>query len=241
MGRLRYLVLGPLLVNGTEGPVSPGGVKTRSVLADLLLHPNQAVSSDRLVNDVWGEQAWDMDPHVLHSHITRLRAVVGKEAIVQIDGSYTLVAEPDEIDAAAFEAMVHSAISAEDPESTAQQCVAAIGLWRGRPFGDLADAEFLDLEVRRLEEVRLEALEAWFAAELELGRHREIIGNLRTAVDEHPYDERLWRCYLSALRASGRHAEALIAYTELERLLRDELDIEPPQDLRTLRDSIASD
>jgi len=241
MNGFTYLVLGPILVAGSHGPRSPGGPTTRAVLASLMLQANRAVTYDRLIQDVWGDDGWDLDPHALQSHITRLRKRLGADRVLQVNGSYQLVAAPDEVDASRFEILVEQAAQETMPDQRRQICKQAIDLWRGRPYGDLADREFLQLEVRRLEEVRMEAVEAWFAADLELGRHREVLGNLRSAVTEFPFDERIWEFYLVALRESGRHAEALRAYEELETMLRDELAIEPPQKLRELRASIAAD
>ena len=149
--------------------------------------------------------------------------------------------QPREVDAAVFEGLVNRAVAAGSPEDTRSLCKQAIALWRGVPYGDLADREFLRLEVRRLEEIRMEAIEACFQADLELGRHREIVGSLRSAVSEFPFDERLWEYYMLALRESGRHAEALQAFEDLEAILRTELDIEPPEQLRELRATIAAD
>jgi DNA-binding SARP family transcriptional activator len=210
-------------------------------LASLILGANHAVTYDRLIEDVWEDEGWDLDAHVLQSHITRLRSSLGPERLIQINGSYQLVAGSDEIDAAKFETLVGLAVAEPSPDKTRQICTQAIDLWRGIPYGDLADREFLRLEVRRLEEIRMEAIETCFAADIELGRHREILGSLRSAVTEFPFDERLWESYLMALRKSGRHAEAVQAYEELEKILHAELDIEPPQNLRELRESIASD
>lgn len=241
MDRFTYLVLGPLLVAGSDGRVSPGGAITRSVLADLLINVNRAVSADRLIEDVWGDEGWDLDRHVLHSHITRLRAIVGKDRIIQSGGAYTLTAPSDEIDAVAFEQLVQTAITADDPNTSRDLCHEAMELWRGVPYGDIGDSEFLRLEVRRLEEIRMEAMETCYKADLALGRHREIVGDLRCAVTEFPFDERLWKCYLIALRQSGRHVEALRAFEYFEKLVREELGIEPPAEIRDLRDAIASD
>jgi DNA-binding SARP family transcriptional activator len=211
------------------------------VLASLLISANHAVTYDRLLQDVWGDEAWDMDHHVLQSHVTRLRTVVGRERVTQVNGSYELHALPGEIDAIRFEELVQLAVGAADAAATRSLCKEALELWRGIPYGDLADREFLQLEVRRLEEIRTEAIEECFRADLELGRAREIVGSLRSAVTEYPYDERFWEYYLLALRESGRHAEALEAYADFERILREEMDIEPPEHLRDLRESIASD
>jgi DNA-binding SARP family transcriptional activator len=241
MNGFMYLVLGPILVDGHDGLRSPGGPTTRAVLASLILQANRAVTYDQLIEDVWGDDGWDLNPHALQSHITRLRSQLGADRVIQINGSYQLVAAPEEVDSARFEMLVQQATQQSIPDERRRLCRQAVDLWRGRPFGDLADRDFLRLEVRRLEEIRMEAVEACFAADLELGRHREVLGSLRSAVSEFPFDERLWEFYLTALRESGRHAEALQAYEELERTLRDELDIDPPQKLRDLRESIAAD
>lgn len=239
MSRLRFRVLGPLLVAGPDGWVSPGGAKARAVLALLLLHANHAVPADQLMFEVWGEDADPGHVHKLQSHVTRIRTAAGG-TIDWADGSYVLKARPDEVDAAWFEQLLRRAKGAPDPEGARRLCLEALELWRGVPYAELADREFLVSEVRRLVEVRLEVIEVCVRADLELGKHRSIIGSLRAAVGEFPYNETLWEFYLEALRSSGRTVEALQAYDELETLLDDELSIAPAPRLRQLRASLTA-
>ncbi len=229
----RFCVLGPVVVRSGRQEVSPGGAVTRALLADLLLHAGRSVSYDRLVFDVWEDNS-SQPLHRLHSQITRLRGVIGSELIEQIDHSYLLRIDPAEVDARQFETLIQSAAQAEDPAQSRKRCLAAFEMWRGVPYGDLADREFLRLEVMRLDEIRMAGLETCVEADLALGRHRQIVGSLRNAVQEFPFNERLWLCYLTALMRSDRRSEAIRAYEELATFLGDELGIEPGAEIRAL-------
>ncbi len=236
---LRFFVLGPVQVRSDAGLVSPGGSVTRTLLADLLLHVGRIVSYDRLLYDIWGD---DSRPalHRLHALVGRLRHAIGPDLIEQVDHSYVLRAHPAEIDAHRFETLIERAALAEVPEEARALCLEAFDLWRGVPYGDLADRDFLRLEVTRLDEVRVNGLEVCVEADLALGRHRQIVGSLRNAVTEFPFNERLWLGYLTALLRSGRRPEALKAYRELEGLLDRELAMEPGEGLQALREEIAT-
>ena len=235
---MQYLVLGPVLVESPAGPIKPGGPTTRAVLCSLLLAPNRAVPADRISYDVWGENG--PGPHALQSHMTRLRSHLGADSIVSEEGSYRLVADAEKIDARRFERLIDEAMAQDDAAATRRLYLEAFDLWRGVPFGDLADRDFLALEVGRLEDVRLRGVEMCIEADLELGRHREIIGSLRAAVTEFPYHEKMWGYLMRALEAGGRQPEALEVYGELERFLNAELDIEPNKELQALRREMAS-
>lgn len=233
----RFCVLGPIVVRSGQQEVSPGGAVARALLADLLLHAGRSVSYERLMYDVW-EGASGLDVHRLHSQIGRLRQVIGPDRVEQIDHSYVLRVDPNEVDALRFETLIQGAGQTDEPAIARARCLAAFELWRGVPYGDLADREFLRLEVMRLDEVRMTGLEICVQADLELGRHRQILGSLRNAVEEFPFNERLWLGYLTALVRSGRRAEAIQAYDRLETLLGEELGIEPEADVQALYDEI---
>ncbi len=238
MSELAFYVLGPVLVASADGPVSPGGPTTRAVLCSLLTNANKAVPAERIAFDVWGDDSPGL--HALQSHITRLRSWVGPGRIASIEGCYRLAADGDEIDARRFERLVAEARAMDDPEEIRRSMLAAFDLWRGVPFADLADREFLRLEVLRLEDLRLNAIEMCMEADLQLGRHYEILGSLRAAVAEFPYHERMWAFLIRALEAGGRQPEALATYQRLAALLEDELGITPNEELRGLRDQLVS-
>ncbi|NNF69728.1 MAG: AfsR/SARP family transcriptional regulator [Acidimicrobiia bacterium] len=238
----RYLVLGPMLVRTPEGQLeAPGGPVTRAVLAALLIAANHAVSQDLLIEETWGDGAPHDPEHSLHSQVTRLRRLLGPEAITRSGRSYTLTVADDSIDAMRFENLAGQASDAEDADTTRALCLEGLELWRGAPFGDLADRDFLRLETYRLEEIRLNVIETCFDADLELGRHQEIVASLRAAVTQYPFRETLWGQLVTALGRSGRQPEGLRVYDEYASFLRSELGIQPGVAMQRLRDGIVAD
>ena len=180
-----FRLLGPLEVRADGRPLPLGGPKQRAVLAMLLLHAGEVVSTDRLIDEIWGERP----PKTVHAYvqncISRLRPVLGRELIEMRPPGYVLWADEKSIDAVRFADAVAAAPALEPPERAAA-LREALGLWRGTPFADLAFETFPQGEIARLEELRLVALEERLAAELELGRHTEILGELTALANRHP-------------------------------------------------------
>lgn len=234
------LVLGPIQVRTDDGPIAPGGAVSCAILAALVIGAGHAVPDDVLVDAAWQSQPPPDPEHSLHSQITRMRSILGREAVERARGSYALTVDPEAIDAVRFERLSGRARSCEDPSETRALCLEALDLWRGAPFGALADREFLQLESYRLEEIRLDVIETCFAADLDLGRHHEIVPALRAAVVQTPFRETLWEQLIIALDLSGRQPEALRAFDEYARFVRDELGISPGERLGTLRDAIVA-
>ena len=235
-----YLVLGPVMVRTPNGPECPGGPVTRAVLAALLIAANHAVSQELLIDEAWGDDPPHDPGHSLHSQITRLRSLLGPDVVTRSGHAYTLCVEPGELDATRFEQLAARAGEEGDPASTREICLDALDLWRGAPFGDLADRDFLRLETYRLEEIRLNVIETCFDADLELDRHHDIVPSLRAAVTQYPFRETLWRQLVAALSRSERQPEALRAYDEYASFLRAELGIHPGEELQRLRDAIVA-
>jgi WD40 repeat protein/DNA-binding SARP family transcriptional activator/ABC-type cobalamin/Fe3+-siderophores transport system ATPase subunit len=238
---VEFRVLGPLEVRH-EGRVIPlGGRKQRVVLAYLLLRANQVVPAERLIDEVWGEEPPEAARNALQSYVSRLRASLGGGR--RIEGrppGYALHVEDDELDAQRFEALVREARTARpgDPARALTVLKEALGLWRGPPLADLADEHGLRGEVIRLEELRLAALEERVAAQLALGRHDQVVGELEALVEEQPLREPLWRLLMLALYRSGRQADALLAYQRARSVLVEELGIDPGAELRQLQAAV---
>jgi DNA-binding SARP family transcriptional activator/ABC-type cobalamin/Fe3+-siderophores transport system ATPase subunit len=236
-----FRVLGPLEVRH-EGRVIPlGGRKQRVVLAYLLLRANQVVPAERLIDEVWGEEPPEAARNALQSYVSRLRASLGGGR--RIEGrppGYALHVEDDELDAQRFEGLVREARTARpgDPARALTVLKEALGLWRGPPLADLADEHGLRGEVIRLEELRLAALEERVAAQLALGRHDQVVGELEALVEEQPLREPLWRLLMLALYRSGRQADALLAYQRARSVLVEELGIDPGAELRQLQAAV---
>ena len=234
---MEFRILGPLEVLEQGHVLSLGGVRQRTLLALLLTRPNEMVSADRLIDELWGAEPPRKAANALQNHISQLRkAFAPREAIVTQDPGYMIRVGPDELDLLRFELLVEEA-EHEPPESAAGRLREALELWRGPPLANI-DHEPLETEILRLEELRRDALERRIDADLALGRFAELVGELRVLVREHPLRERLRAALMRALYGSGRQAEALEVYRETRRLLVDQLGIEPSPALQELEQAI---
>ncbi len=215
-------VLGPIDVETSEGTESVGGRRARSVLGALVVSAGHAVPTDYLCDVLWGDDPPPSADNTLQSYISGLRHVLGHDVIVRTDHSYELDVDVVAIDALRFEELLTRAtVARDDPVESRRLCREALALWRGRPFGDLADHEAFNLEAYRLDELRLAAMELMLEADLALGRHELVVGELESAVEEHPYRERLWSLLIEALARDDRRVEALRAVGRLRKILRE--------------------
>jgi len=232
---LRIDVLGPLRAERGGIEVDLGGPKQRAVLAMLVSEPVGSLGRDRIIEGVWGEEASDANRHSFYTYLSNLRSVLG-DVIVRAGEAYRLAVEPGQIDHVAFAAAVDEArpLMATDPGAAAVALRAALGLWRGRPYADLTDVPGLDPAVRRLEELRLEAVELRIDSELAAGFHGALVAELEALAEEYPLRERFRAQHMLALYRSGRQSDALRAYRRTETLLAEELGVEPSEELRDL-------
>ena len=184
-----FRVLGPLEVGGDSGTLELGGVKQRSVLAVLLLHANEVVSTDRLVDALWGASPPLRAGKTIQVYVSRLRKVLADDRLVTRAPGYVLYVDPGELDLTRFEQLVADARGAP-PASAAGKLSEALALWRGAPLADLAYEQFAQAEIARLEEMHLTALEQRLDADLALGRHGDLVPELETVIARHPLQER---------------------------------------------------
>ncbi len=233
MSKPMVRVLGPIDVRTASGSNPGGGPHQRALLGALVLGAGRAVPVDYLVDVVWGAVPPRTAPNTLQSYVSGLRHLLGEPAVVRTDHSYELDLEQVDVDAIEFERLLRNADRARDePERCWSLCRDALALWRGRPFGDLADDEHFELEALRLDELRMVAMEMSLEADLALGHHDLVVGELESAVREHPYRERLWHLLIEALVRGGRRVEALRACHEFRRALNDVgVDASPELDL----------
>src|SRR3954447_17273787 len=208
-----FRLLGPLEVAGDEGSLTLGGIKQRSLLAMLLLHANQVVSTDRLIDALWGASPPFTCGKSIQVYVSRLRKAIGDKRLVTHAPGYVLYVDPAELDLARFEQLVAEARRAS-PETASGKLREALALWRGPPLGDLAYEQFAQAEIARLDEMRLAAVEQRVEADLALGSHAELVAELETLVTNHPLRERFRFQLMLALYRSGRQAEALEAYRQ---------------------------
>ena len=231
-------VLGPVDVMTPDGPAPVGGPQARAVLAALAIGAGHAVRVHHLHQTLWGDHPPDSADNTLQSYISDLRHILGAAAIVRIDHAYRLDVGAQNIDAVCFETLLGRAIAAkDDPEECLGLCRDALRLWRGRPFGDLADDEAFRLEAYRLDELRLATMELSIEAELALGNHDLVVGELEVAIEEHPYREHLWYLLIGALAGRGRRVEALRVCRRLREVLA-EVGVEAGDDLLSLEQQI---
>jgi DNA-binding SARP family transcriptional activator/streptogramin lyase len=233
---MEFQVLGPLQVIDGGQPLALGGRRQRLVLACLLARANRPVTTATLIDEVWGDDPPDAARNSLQSYVSHLRKALGTDRLVNAPGGYVLEVAPADIDAGRFEALVQQARA--DPHAAPAEIVAtldaALALWRGPAFADLADERSLAGEIARLEELRLAATETKLGAALAAGRHGALVAELESLTSRHPLRETLWGQLMLALYRSGRQGDALAAYTRARTVLRDELGIDPSPELREL-------
>ena len=221
--------------------LSIGAGRQRALLILLLLRGNEPVTSDRLVEELWGESPPATAHKMLHNQVSALRRELGANGRLETQGSaYRLEVHPGELDIAVFEELVARgrALIDEDPVAAADTLREALGLWRGPPLSDVTYELFAQAEINRLEEERWAAFAARVDAELAVGGHAELVAELEAAVVEQPLRERLRGQLILALYRSGRQAEALEAYRRARTTLVEEAGIEPGVELRTLQEAI---
>jgi DNA-binding SARP family transcriptional activator len=229
-------VLGPLGASESGRQIALGGRRQRSVLAGLVAHAGETVSTSRLIDIVWGENPPPTARKSLQTYVSRLRRSLGDGLIVGVADGYALRAGVEQLDVLRFERLVEEGrrVLAEDPARAWQVLTEALGLWRGTLLSDVEVGGDLLPFVERLQETRVAAVEERIDAGLALGYHGQLIGELRAQVEAHPLRERLRGQLVLALYRSGRHAEALACLREWGRTLADELGLEPSSSLRQL-------
>jgi DNA-binding SARP family transcriptional activator len=236
-----YRILGPLEALDGERQLPLGGARRRAVLAVLLLHANETLTRDVIVDELWGEDAPPTAAKVLQNCVSALRKELPPETIRTVGGAYGITIEQGELDRDRFERLLaegRAALEAGDHADAADQFRRALALWRGAPLSDFSYEGFAQDEIKRLEELHVAALEDRIEAELALGRHDELVPELEALVTRHPLRERLRGQLMLALYRAGRQAEALESYRAARRTLLAELGIEPGRALRELEQAI---
>jgi DNA-binding SARP family transcriptional activator len=242
---VEYRILGSLEVvaNGTAANLGPP--KQRAVLAVLLVHANEIVPTDRLIDLVWPERPPRTAVHSIQIYISELRKAIeplaGCPAIATRPPGYMLEADPESIDADRFKRLVADGLrrlGGGDPDGSLTVLRSALALWGGPPLSDFTYEEFAQAHICRLSELRLAALEELAAVELDLGRAGQALPMIESAIAMDSLRERSRELHMIALYRSGRHAEALRTYQQYRRLLADELCLEPSPALRRLEERI---
>jgi DNA-binding SARP family transcriptional activator len=238
---MEFRILGPLEVwdGGCEVPL--GGPKPRALLAVLLLHPNEVVPADRLIHELWGEDSPEDAAAALRVNVSRLRKALPQDLLATRSPGYVIRVEADALDLHRFERLAdegRSLLARGLAVDAAERLREALSLWRGPALVDFAYESFAQTAIARLGEIRLAAVELRIDADLVLGRHDELVGEVEALVAQHPLRERLRRYLMTALYRSGRQAEALDAYQDARRSFVDDLGIEPSPALQELERAI---
>jgi DNA-binding SARP family transcriptional activator/Tfp pilus assembly protein PilF len=237
---VRFRILGPLEVWTGQDWSSIGAPKWRALLAALLLNPGQAVSTDRLAAELWGDDPPDRATNLVSVYVLRLRRALGDpegRVLTTRAPGYQLRLGPGDLDAECFETLAgqgREALADGDPDRAAETLAEALELWRGRALADVPPSALVTAEADRLEESRLSALELRIEADLGCGRHAQLVPELRRLLSDHQLGEGLWALLIRALDAAGRHAEALAAYGQAREVIAEELGVDPGPELQGL-------
>ncbi|NIH86791.1 BTAD domain-containing putative transcriptional regulator [Amycolatopsis granulosa] len=230
---MRVALLGPVRAQADDGtPIDIGGARLRMLLARLALDPGRAVGTGALIDGLWGADPPADAGNALQSLVSRLRRALGGAGTVRSSpGGYTLDAE---VDTHRFEELAgrgRRELAAGRHAEAAAVLAEALALWRGEALTGVRDAPFAQAPVTRLDDLRLAAREDRFEAELALGRHAEVLADLKAAADAHPMRERLAALRMRALAASGRQADALAVFDRIRATLAEELGVDPSAEL----------
>jgi len=241
---VEFRILGPLEVLEDRRSLALGRLKERTVLAVLLLHANEFVSRERLIDELWGTSPPATARKAVNVYISKLRQTLtrnGRDPIATAEGGYRLVIDPELLDAERLRSLIAQArgcIAEGDSEPASQLLQEALALWRGPALAGIQLESFGRDEVAQLDELRLAALMDRIDCDLALGRHEHVLGELNLLVREHPLRERLRAQQMLALYRADRQADALDAYAEARKTLVDDLGIEPSAALQRLQQAI---
>src|SRR5262245_49583876 len=227
---MEFRILGPLEVVDGDNTFPLGGERQRALLALLLTQANSIVSTDRLLDELWGADPPKAALNTIQYYVSQLRKTLGADRIVTRPPGYLIRVEPEELDLARFERL--------SQEGTVESLHAALELWRGPALADLAFESFAREEASRLEELRLVVHERRIDADLESGRAADLVSELERLIADHPLRERLRGQLILALYRSRRQAEALNAYQAARSTLVEELGIEPGPELQELERAV---
>lgn len=236
---MRYRALGPITVEIDGQDAKLGGLRQQMVLAVLLRSSNQVIPQDVLIDTVWSGQPPEAARATVQSYIYNLRQALGADSIARRGDGYLVEADLETFDVLAFEDAVERGIQLLESDPAAARAALADGLsmWFGNPYGGMDNPE-LNIEIQRLSEMRLNAIEARIEADLALGRDGELVAELESLVRDHPLRERFWAQFMLALYRSGRQAESLRAFQHARTRLIEDLGIEPGTELERLEGRI---
>ncbi len=242
---MEFRILGPLSVHHENTELDLGKPREQVLLSLLVVYANRVVSTDRIVDELWGDDP-PFDPvHTIHVYVSRLRQALQQSGASQVIHTqrpgYLLLVDADDVDSLRFERLAnegHNAMRRGEPDVARDKLLEALSLWRGPPLAECLDRRFAEEETPRLERLRLRALEDRLEADLCLGLHADIVEELQDLAARHPTREPFCAQLMLALYRCGRPAEALGAYEEARNWLLTELGVEPGSELQRLKERI---
>ncbi|MFD7442873.1 BTAD domain-containing putative transcriptional regulator [Streptomyces sp. NPDC059909] len=234
-----FRILGPLSISVAGKDIAIDSGKLRVLLTALLLRAGSVVENDRLADWLWDEKRPSNPRGALHTYVRRLRVLLGdSDLVVTAANGYRIEVAEGQLDLSRFRRLVRTAGQADAPAERARLLAEALDMWRGTPLSDIPSDTLRQDELDALLEERLTALETYFETELGLGRHAQLVKELRTAAMDNPLREHFWGLLMLALYRAGRQAEALDVYQQARRELVEQLGIEPGEQLRALHSGI---
>ncbi|TPQ23559.1 AfsR/SARP family transcriptional regulator [Streptomyces sporangiiformans] len=249
---LKCRTLGLLEVTAGHGPVTPTAPKVRQVLALLLARRNTMVPVPAIIAELWEGSPPRSATATVQTYVYQLRKLLqtdsetaaGTGPVVTGATGYLLRVAPGECDAERFEDLTErgrAALDEGDPRLAADLLTDALALWSGPPFADVAQGPFLQAYAMRMEERHLHAMELRIGAGLRVGRHRQLVGELKELACVHPLHEWFHGSLIIALQSCGRRSEALQVYQRLRKVLREELGLDPSPGLQQIRQHVLTD
>jgi len=246
-GAVRFRILGPAEVWTGHAWAGIGAPKWRSLLAALLINPGQVVPTDRLIAELWGDAPPAGATNLVSIYALRLRRLIGDdngEMLRTRAPGYQLSLGPEDLDASRFDLLVaagRQALARHEPQRAADLLARALDLWRGDALVDVPPSELVTAEAERLGQARLDARELRIEADIDCGRHAQVIAELSRLIAAHPLREGLWGLLMRALHGAGRHAEALAAYARAKDVIAEELGVDPGEQLQRLYEQILTE
>ncbi|WP_165781184.1 AfsR/SARP family transcriptional regulator [Streptosporangium minutum] len=245
---LHFSVLGPLMVTREGARLDLGGARVKALVATLLIAQGKMVTTDRIVDAVWGEQAPNSGMVTLYSYISKLRKVLEPDrpprtatGLLDRQGpGYVLRVRPESVDSERFAALAErgARLLSDDPAAAAESLATALGLWRGPAYADLGGSDVASAEIARLENARLAARQDHAAARLAMGAAVQAVGELESLVREHPLAERSWELLALALYRNGQQGDALATLRAARERLIEELGVDPGPSLRAMEAAV---
>jgi SARP family transcriptional regulator, regulator of embCAB operon len=251
---MEFCILGPLQIRADGRSAAPTAQQPRRLISLLLVHANHVVPVSSMMTELWGERRSGSGLTTLHTYVVHLRkllaaacgisaAEVADEILLTRDRGYLLRVGPEELDLHRFTRLARQggpALSAGRTEEASALLQAALDEWSGSPLADVRPGRLLEVEITRLAELRLHAMEMRIEADLNLSRHRELLGDLIGLTAEYPYQENIHAQLMVALYRCGRRHDALEAYRRLRSALAEDLGLEPSPKMRRLHHAVLS-